>query len=819
MLAEDPSLAKLHQYCSRDGLPPSVLGEYIPDTSDAPEEWSANSGQTGAEEGRNGVEKASSARPSVVQFEAAPLPSLRSEANTVWLVVRGRDRRGERDRPSPSKSLWLSASQAADRQSIHSRRHVDLELDSLYCCGCLYRTSPSFIFYRRCSAERGHFFQARAGVGNSRDTGPRPRPLPGAYTDFEYWLHQMNSAAVVDAQLRRRLEEVQRAGTPARSAGATAHASPGATSNGRWHLSQIPANPTQPRGWSLVAVALATWRLAMSVITGAGTVPMPWGRGAAPKLGKPAQDHLQGRGWSLAWSHIWRRCRRLQQLPGHVRELEARARVFTPAEFLAEPLLALNCLMVHTMVDVALGALLALLIWRHSRLVIAGLQQWGNFLHIDVLRKEIEWLNNYPGGFKLNVPLTRRLGSMVVMVLEVHEVVVLRYLARTGVQEAVLRAVALAGALGLGATSMLALAFDLVRLMTAHLHLVYAIFARVYYLELSILASLWHLFRGKKYNVLRHRIDTCEYGTQQLLLGTLLFTIFSCLFPTIAVFHAFFSMVQGAVLAVQGALWLLFIAIRDAPVYPAFVLLTDPDRLPDGIRWGSSQSPASATGSAETDFADGSGSGWGGMGSKSEGAGDGSGHGHGQSQSRMWESLDLSESHLDGDEEDLVVDEDDEPPGGVLLVEGDGEADVQVEGEGDEARLQGDTTDLPPVSWLSALDSTDESPGDAVPVSGSGGEVGSPDVGARRLSAQGPPLPEQTVAASGTPKTGSSPSLRSLPVLGPLPSSLGACSPGNPRATATLVALELRGCSMPLSKLSKVSVAQSAVRLGVPSWS
>lgn len=48
------------------------------------------------------------------------------------------------------------------------------------------------------------------------------------------------------------------------------------------------------------------------------------------------------------------------------------------------------------------------------------------------------------------------------------------------------------------------------------------------------------LFRGKKNNVLRRRIDSCDYSLDQLLLGTMLFTLLAFLFPTTFVYYLLF---------------------------------------------------------------------------------------------------------------------------------------------------------------------------------------------------------------------------------------------------------------------------------------
>lgn len=42
---------------------------------------------------------------------------------------------------------------------------------------------------------------------------------------------------------------------------------------------------------------------------------------------------------------------------------------------------------------------------------------------------------------------------------------------------------------------------------------------RLYCLKICGLSSLWRLFRGKKWNVLRQRVDSCSYDLDQVLGG------------------------------------------------------------------------------------------------------------------------------------------------------------------------------------------------------------------------------------------------------------------------------------------------------------
>ncbi len=66
---------------------------------------------------------------------------------------------------------------------------------------------------------------------------------------------------------------------------------------------------------------------------------------------------------------------------------------------------------------------------------------------------------------------------------------------------------------------------------------------RLYSLQVYALASLWRLFRGKKWNVLRQRVDSATYDVDQLFLGTLLFTVLLFLLPTTALYYVVFTLV------------------------------------------------------------------------------------------------------------------------------------------------------------------------------------------------------------------------------------------------------------------------------------
>jgi len=131
-----------------------------------------------------------------------------------------------------------------------------------------------------------------------------------------------------------------------------------------------------------------------------------------------------------------------------------------------------------------------------------------------------------------------------------------------------------------GATMPLSLCSDILSVLTLHIHCFYIASARMYSWQLTILISLFHLFRGKKRNVLRNRIDSCDYELDQLLLGTILFTLLSFLLPTVIVFYLTFALARMAIIVFKAVLDTLLAALNHFPLFALMLRIKDSRRLP-----------------------------------------------------------------------------------------------------------------------------------------------------------------------------------------------------------------------------------------------
>jgi phosphatidylinositol N-acetylglucosaminyltransferase subunit Q len=121
---------------------------------------------------------------------------------------------------------------------------------------------------------------------------------------------------------------------------------------------------------------------------------------------------------------------------------------------------------------------------------------------------------------------------------------------------------------------------DLLSVLTLHIYSFYVASARIFNWQLTIIISLFHLFRGKKRNVLRNRIDSSDYDLDQLLLGTILFTLLVFLLPTVVVFYLTFASARMVIISFKAVLDTLLAFLNHFPLFALMLRLKDSKRLP-----------------------------------------------------------------------------------------------------------------------------------------------------------------------------------------------------------------------------------------------
>ncbi|CDR98652.1 related to GPI1-required for N-acetylglucosaminyl phosphatidylinositol synthesis [Sporisorium scitamineum] len=194
----------------------------------------------------------------------------------------------------------------------------------------------------------------------------------------------------------------------------------------------------------------------------------------------------------------------------------------------------------------------------------------------------LSWLENWPAGLKLNTELSLFFSDAYSsLTVTWHAQGLAHVLARL---ESVIVALALAGRL-MGVTMVLCMVQDLVSICTLHIAVFYSMSFRTLRAFVYVLSSLFDVFRGKKRNALRGgRLDDANYELDQLLLGTLLFTLVTFLFPTVYVYYLAFGLAQFGLAAFEaGVVETCLGLLNHLPLFALMLRVKDPSRLPAGV--------------------------------------------------------------------------------------------------------------------------------------------------------------------------------------------------------------------------------------------
>ncbi|KAI5948698.1 gpi1 [Candida theae] len=208
----------------------------------------------------------------------------------------------------------------------------------------------------------------------------------------------------------------------------------------------------------------------------------------------------------------------------------------------------------------------------------------------------ISWVSTEnPAGFKLNTDLGKFLGDLYIWtILFWRDYVEIVQLTKN---KAIILNIFKILCYGGGCSFLLSLFIDCIRLLTFHIYTFYYCAGKLYKRQLEIIKSLFQLFRGKKYNVLRNRIDNLNnyengdiFEIDQLLLGTLLFMIMIFLLPTTFAFYLVLSIIHVIVLSAHNLLENVTIVLNFTPIFVCLLKLKNSKRLQGGIKFSYNRS-------------------------------------------------------------------------------------------------------------------------------------------------------------------------------------------------------------------------------------
>lgn len=228
--------------------------------------------------------------------------------------------------------------------------------------------------------------------------------------------------------------------------------------------------------------------------------------------------------------------------------------------------------------DVIIGITLSNIILERKELIVDYLCYGiDNILTIQ-FERTILWLMDWPGGLKLNTELASFFGELVLWVIQFWGNFLNLFRPYFGL---IVTVIAYSG--WAGATLLISVVSDLVSFFPAHVYAFYLASGRIYNWQLTVLRSLFHLFRGKKQNILRNRVDSCNYELDQLLIGTILFMSLIFLLPTVLVFYFTFAFFRLTIILVNAVLESCLACLNHFPLFAILLRIKDFKRVPGGI--------------------------------------------------------------------------------------------------------------------------------------------------------------------------------------------------------------------------------------------
>lgn len=201
------------------------------------------------------------------------------------------------------------------------------------------------------------------------------------------------------------------------------------------------------------------------------------------------------------------------------------------------------------------------------------------------LHNLVTWVgSDHPAGFKLNNELGQFFGSMFVWTLEAWQSFFVDFLQIKEFSPAL--HLVFAASCYCGFSFMIAMVVDYTRLVSLHVYFFNLVTTKIYYRQVEVLKSLLQLFRGRKYNSLRHRIDKLDedqFHVDQLLLGTFIFTILVYLLPTTFAFYVLFFAIRVSILSALKLGNKILVVLNLYPIFVILLKLKNSRRLQGGI--------------------------------------------------------------------------------------------------------------------------------------------------------------------------------------------------------------------------------------------
>ncbi|KAG9157452.1 hypothetical protein Leryth_010296 [Lithospermum erythrorhizon] len=231
------------------------------------------------------------------------------------------------------------------------------------------------------------------------------------------------------------------------------------------------------------------------------------------------------------------------------------------------------------LVDLFLGNLLGAVLWFHAESVYFWVSSFSDGVTNYVLRTGCVWLMENPAGFKLNTDLAGILGMISLNAIQIWSTL---WFFMSDLFVHFIKLLALSGII-FGFTTPASTIIDVISLATIHISALHWLISLIYSQQIEAIASLWRLFRGKKCNPLRQRLDSYEYTVEQHVVGSLLFTPLLLLLPTTSAFYMFFTILITTFSFICFIMVVIVSVIHATPYNKILLWLLNKGRFPSGM--------------------------------------------------------------------------------------------------------------------------------------------------------------------------------------------------------------------------------------------
>ncbi|XP_022722847.1 phosphatidylinositol N-acetylglucosaminyltransferase subunit GPI1-like isoform X2 [Durio zibethinus] len=281
--------------------------------------------------------------------------------------------------------------------------------------------------------------------------------------------------------------------------------------------------------------------------------------------------------FSNTWVNVQIRCCQVLYWPVFLQDNDLRSQ--SSVDCAEKVALLKHSMWSSLVVDIIMGDFIGLALLLHTESVCSWVSNFASDSTNELMRSGCVWLMGVPAGFKLNTELAGVLGMISLNMIQIWSTLWI-FVGTFFIY--FIKGLAILAIL-FGLTIPSALVIDMIAIATLHVSTLHWLISILYSQQLHVLAALWRLFRGRKWNPLRQRLDSFDYTVKQHVVGSLLFTPLLLLLPTTSVFYIFFTILNTAIGLSCMFIEVIISVIHATPYIKIVLRLIKPRRFPSGI--------------------------------------------------------------------------------------------------------------------------------------------------------------------------------------------------------------------------------------------